>query len=130
VHLEKAMTIGIGILVVLIGAVAVFGHGWMAPADAAARKNPLPRDAATLEQGRTIYAEHCAECHGNSGRGDGPKASRTWPAPANLTIAVSHSPGDIAWKIETGRGEMPAFREKLSMPEIWAVTHWIRTFKR
>ena len=114
---------------VLIAAVA-FGHGWMAPASAAARKNPLPRNAETLERGRAVYAGHCAECHGAGGRGDGPKSSRTWPAPADLTRIGSHSAGDIAWKIEHGRGDMPAYAGKLPAADIWALTHWIQSLGR
>ena len=130
-RLGKAAAIGVaGALMMLNAAVAVFGHDWMAPAKAAGRKNPLPRSAATLEQGRTVYAKLCAECHGPAGRGDGPKASRTWPAPSDLSLSAAHPAGEIAWKIETGRGDMPAFKDKLAPSDIWALAHWIGGLKR
>ena len=43
-------------------AAAAFGHDWKSPSGAAARKNPLPSDAATLERGHRLYANLCAEC--------------------------------------------------------------------
>jgi mono/diheme cytochrome c family protein len=127
---RKARVAVAGVLMMLAAAAVAFGHGWMAPAGAAARRNPLPRDAAAIDRGRAVYAILCAECHGAEGRGDGPKAARTWPAPTDLTRIGSHSPGDIAWKIENGRGDMPAFKDKLAAADIWALTHWIQSLKR
>jgi mono/diheme cytochrome c family protein len=117
-------------LVLMAAAGVAFGHAWMAPAGAAARKNPLPRDAATVERGQAVYVSLCAECRGAGGRGDGPRAAKAWPAPTDLTRIGMHSPGDIAWKIENGRGDMPAFKDKLPATDIWALTHWIRGLKR
>lgn len=42
---------------------------------------PADGDAAT---GKALYQEHCAVCHGESGRGDGMLASRLMRPPANL----------------------------------------------
>ena len=36
-------------------------------------------------EGRALYAENCAQCHGASGRGDGPWAEGMSPRPADLT---------------------------------------------
>ena len=46
--------------------------------------------AATLSmpdagEGAAIYDANCAQCHGASGKGDGPWASRLMPRPADLT---------------------------------------------
>jgi len=35
--------------------------------------------------GRVLYMEHCATCHGTSGRGDGPVADSLRTRPTNLT---------------------------------------------
>lgn len=36
-------------------------------------------------EGAAIYAENCAQCHGASGKGDGPWAAAMTPPPADLT---------------------------------------------
>jgi len=36
-------------------------------------------------EGRAIYTENCAQCHGASGKGDGPWAVSLDPSPADLT---------------------------------------------
>jgi mono/diheme cytochrome c family protein len=128
---KPAMAVGLAsALTLFAGVVAVFGHGWMAPKDAASRKNPLPRNSAVIQLGRDLYTKHCAECHGTEGRGDGPKASSTWPAPMDLRMSADHPAGDTAWKIENGRGDMPAFKEKLSSSDIWSITHWLSTLSK
>ncbi len=49
-----------------------------------------PRRLPTLAAGRTLYKDNCAQCHGETGRGDGPgRASMNpkEPPPANFTDA-------------------------------------------
>lgn len=36
-------------------------------------------------EGRMLYVENCAQCHGPLGKGDGPWAADMEPAPTNLT---------------------------------------------
>lgn len=36
-------------------------------------------------EGRALYAENCASCHGSAGRGNGPWAEMMEPAPSDLT---------------------------------------------
>lgn len=43
--------------------------------------------------GKTIFAEHCASCHGADGKGDGPKAAGMQPPPADLTKITSRAGG-------------------------------------
>jgi high-affinity iron transporter len=49
-----------------------------------------PRRMPTLQAGKKVFAENCAQCHGETGRGDGPgRASMNpkEPPPANFTDA-------------------------------------------
>jgi high-affinity iron transporter len=51
---------------------------------------PYPKQLPTLASGQVIYAENCAQCHGEAGKGDGPSRATMNPknpAPANFTDA-------------------------------------------
>lgn len=41
-----------------------------------------------VERGRQLYGEHCAECHGLEGRGDGPTAERLGITPRDFTVGA------------------------------------------
>jgi high-affinity iron transporter len=49
---------------------------------------PYPKQLPSLVSGQKLYAENCAQCHGASGKGDGPGVSSMnpkIPPPANFT---------------------------------------------
>ena len=46
---------------------------------------PTTRRVSAAERGRTSYEAYCSECHGATGRGDGPLASGMEPRPTDLT---------------------------------------------
>ena len=51
----------------------------------AGKKSPYKfDDKAVIAQGKQIYDNSCAACHGSAGKGDGPAASALNPKPANL----------------------------------------------
>lgn len=47
--------------------------------------NPQERTAAALAAGRSIYAQHCAMCHGPDGKGNGVGAGVDLPSPFDFT---------------------------------------------
>jgi cytochrome c oxidase cbb3-type subunit I/II len=48
----------------------------------------IPDSADLREQGREVFAEHCAGCHGVRGDGAGPAATFLWPLPRDFTAGV------------------------------------------
>ena len=100
---------------------------WSAPPEAAKRANPIRRDQESVARGKELFQTHCVVCHGPGGKGDGPAAAGLNPKPPNLVKMAGHHPdGDIAWKIENGRGAMPAWKGKLKQKEIWNLTNFIQ----
>ncbi len=94
---------------------------WSAPPEAAKRRNPVAANKASIEEGRRLFQENCASCHGPTGRGDGPAA-------AQLTMMAGHHPaGDLAWKIANGRGAMPPWKDTLNENQIWTLVSYIKT---
>src|ERR1700750_562050 len=73
------------------------------------------------ESGRSVYTANCARCHGADGQSHTSMGEMT-QAP-NLTDAEwqgRHSTAHMIASVTNGRGEMPAFKHKLSKSEIAA----------
>jgi len=98
-------------------------------------EEPLPSRPPSLARGAAVYREQCAACHGESGRGDGPKAtSLKGPPPANLAdpaVMGGTSLLEIYRKIAIGvpGTAMPEFSEDLSEADRWAVAAYVATLQ-
>src|SRR2546426_4415050 len=96
---------------------------------------PLPARPPSLERGAVVYRERCAACHGETGRGDGPKAkSLKGPPPANLTdraVMGNKSLLDIFRRIAIGTPGtgMPEFAEDVSTEDRWAVAAYVQAMQ-
>ena len=102
--------------------------------EAAKVKNPIPADAASIEAGKTLYAEQCAACHGVAGKGDGEMAPFTGePPPSDLTDAAwkhGSTDGEIFAVIRDGVDDtgMQGFGADLKPNDMWNLVNYIRTF--
>ena len=91
---------------------------------------PLPANPPSIARGAIVFHERCAACHGETGRGDGPKAkSLKGPPPANLTdhaVMGDKSLLDIYRRIAVGTPgtAMPEFAEDLPASDRWAVASY------
>jgi high-affinity iron transporter len=96
---------------------------------------PPPSRPPSLARGAVVYHERCAECHGETGRGDGPKAkSLKGPPPADLAdpaVMGRTSLLEIFRKIAIGvpGTAMPEFAEDLSDDDRWAVGAYVATLQ-
>jgi len=91
-------------------------------------KNSIPSDELSIQQGKKVYQRECEECHGVSGKGDGPEAKKldkTVPDFSNSKM-WEQADGAIYWKIRTGRRPMPSFKKLLSKDEMWQVINYLR----
>lgn len=100
---------------------------------AAALKNPVPANAASIKAGQAIYAKYCRHCHGLRGRGDGLMAPKN-PRPADLTDATwdhGSSDGEIYTLILNGAptpmSEMKPMKGTLTPTQIWQTVNYIRS---
>jgi mono/diheme cytochrome c family protein len=102
--------------------------GWAAPARATRTKNPVASDAKSIAAGKDVYIAQCLECHGDTGKGDGPSGKELSPKPTNLTDpnVTGQTDGALFLKIKTGRNHMPAFETLASENERWDVINYIR----
>lgn len=101
--------------------------------DAAKLQNPVAADAASIEAGKKIYTEQCADCHGEAGKGDGPMAAYTGdPLPSSLVDAEwkhGSSDGEIYTTIHDGIDgtAMKDFAKDLKPTDIWHVVNYLKT---
>jgi mono/diheme cytochrome c family protein len=119
--------------VIVIAGVFTFGQEsvqkWMAPARAAAKKNPVPANETSITLGKKIYERQCLACHGAQGKGDGPVAAHLEKRPGNLSNPKlwEQSDGELFWKVNEGHRPMPTFKRIMSDEERWPVINYIRT---
>lgn len=99
------------------------------------RRPLLPFDAVSVANGATLYAEHCVECHGPQGKGNGIK-SRTLSTklPDLLTEphTTEHTPGDFYNWLTYGmvNTDMPGYTEKLSDEDRWDLVNFVHALSR
>jgi putative copper export protein/methionine-rich copper-binding protein CopC/mono/diheme cytochrome c family protein len=92
--------------------------------------NPILPDVESVAVGQFYYQQHCAACHGEEGRGDGPAGLALSPRPADfgdghLTI---HPDGDLYYWIRNGieGTAMPGFGQQLSSEDTWHLVNYLR----
>jgi mono/diheme cytochrome c family protein len=102
-----------------------------------------PDDARSREEGAGVYRRaRCADCHGPTGRGDGPSA-RTLRDDQGVPIRAydftrpgrmkgGDGPADIYRTLVTGMDgtPMPSYRDALAPGEIWPMVHYVRSLVR
>jgi len=135
---NKKHMMRMGVFVVLIGmmllAIALaIGHRrtWPIPPEAKALKNPLTPSDAAITAAKRVYRDQCANCHGDSGKGDGSDAMMYDPAPSDLTNAEKMSKvtdGEIYYQITEGRKPMPSYKKRLSEEQRWQLVILVRSF--
>jgi putative copper export protein/mono/diheme cytochrome c family protein len=94
------------------------------------RRPAVPYHAASVSAGARLYRTHCAVCHGETGRGDGPAASALSRRPADLTAkhTADHTAGDLFWWLTHGIEDspMPGFADRLTEEDRWDVINFLR----
>jgi mono/diheme cytochrome c family protein len=124
------------VIVLALLAVAVYyavseNRPWKVPEEAKLRKNPLQTSPAALAAARIVYLDKCVQCHGETGKGDGPDAASYYPRPASLTDTRhinSVTDGEIFYQISEGRKPMPAFKKRLTEEQRWQLVLLVRSF--
>ena len=121
----------LALIVISVGLALFRKTSFITPAGEKERKNPLSATAANLAAAKPLYSEFCANCHGDTGKGDGSEAMMYDPPPANLTDATKMSKatdGEIFYQITQGKKPMPSFRKRLTEEQRWQLVLLVRSF--
>ena len=116
----------------LPGAFAHEGHKkGHAPATAKRLRNPVEHSNATLENGKVLFEQNCAGCHGKDGKG----TEHNQTAKIKVPDFKSHyvmglTDGEIFYVITNGikTSGMPAYKLKASERERWQMVHYVKHF--
>ena len=95
-------------------------------------RNPVAPNPASIATGKAIYDKHCANCHGDAGRGDGRMGEELNPKPSDLTDGEwthGSTDSDLFKVIRSGvaRTGMKPYGRKLTEHQIWDVVNYIRS---
>ena len=109
---------------------------WASPADLRKRKNPLPASPELLAEARSHFADHCAVCHGNDGKGQTTFGEKLFPRAPNMTLDATQSlsDGELFAVIENGirLTGMPGWGDGTaeSARGSWGLVHLIRNLSK
>jgi mono/diheme cytochrome c family protein len=93
-----------------------------APASAAQATNPYSGNAQAAAGGKKLYAQNCAQCHGNNLQGMG-------PAPALLSPSMKNAKsGELFWFVTNGdlNKGMPGWSQ-LPKPQRWQIVTFLES---
>jgi mono/diheme cytochrome c family protein len=93
--------------------------------------NPVGQSEEVVGRGLRHFADHCATCHGNDGRGNTTLGRRMYPPAPDMTLDATQklSDGELYAIIQNGvrLTGMPAFGEgRTDDEETWSLVHFIR----
>src|SRR6266571_7726275 len=106
------------------------------PRSARETKNPIPRTPEVLTEARAHFADHCALCHGNDGRGRTEIGQHLYPKTPDMASSATQSlsDGEFFYVIKNGvrLTGMPAWGEDTpeADQESWKLVHFIRHLPR
>lgn len=104
---------------------------WAVPSDLRDMRNPVPLTAQVVAEGRAHFADHCAGCHGNDGKGGG-MGRQMYPKSPDMTLEATQSlsDGELFSIIENGvrLTGMPGFGSGTAESAYgsWGLVHFIR----
>jgi mono/diheme cytochrome c family protein len=105
---------------------------WATPSELRDMKNPLPLTPEVLSEARAHFADHCAVCHGNDGKGESGMGKTMYPRTPDMTLPPTQnlSDGELFSIIENGvrLTGMPGFGSGTaeSGRASWTLVHFVR----
>jgi mono/diheme cytochrome c family protein len=81
------------------------------------------------QMGQTLFSRNCATCHGQNGTPTAVGKSLNAPDLGSAPVQ-SQTDAQLQQIISSGKGNMPAFKEKLSQAEIDSLVTYIHTLSK
>ncbi len=99
------------------------------PIEAEKKINPLPVNGDSLREGRGLYLQSCAICHGDDGHGHTDLGRGMYPPAMDLTSPhVQHwTDAELFWIIQNGvrLTGMPSWKSTITEEDTWKLVNFI-----
>lgn len=99
------------------------------------RKSPIPFDTVSIANGATLYSQHCVDCHGAQGKGNGIKSRTLSTKLPDLLMELhvnDHTPGDFYHWISYGmvNTDMPGYADQIPEDGRWDLINFVHALSR
>jgi cytochrome c553 len=117
----------ITIMLLQILSLSLMAQEWVVPEDKRGKLSPFMFNDESRKAGEKLFAVTCMSCHGTPGKGN---FAKLVPPPGDpATDKIQHNTdGEIFFKVSTGRGPMPSFKNSLQTKDIWNIISYLRSF--
>lgn len=102
---------------------------WTVPDAKKKIPNPVKPTTENISLGKNLYNQNCKSCHGDPGKNNGLPLT---PKPVDPLSDQyqKQTDGEIFYKMQTGKGAMPNFKETIKDNDKWAIINYIRSLKK
>jgi cytochrome c5 len=100
---------------------------WIVPEAESKKLSIQLFDGDIQQEGKQIYTTSCKSCHGTPTQAD---FTMMAPPPGDVSEKSFRiqTDGELLYKIQKGRGTMPAFENTYTESELWSLIAYIRSF--
>ena len=109
--------------------IRLFSQSWDIPEDKKTRVSSFKFTSETAAKGQDIFKRNCTSCHGEPAKGNFQPLVPPPGDPATDKFQKQLD-GALFYKITTGRGPMPTFKEILTEEERWNIISYFRSFNK
>jgi hypothetical protein len=116
------------LILLLFVSQGLFSQTWDVPADKKGKLSPFRFNDESKSAGEKLYLLNCKSCHGNPGKANFITTLNPQPGDPATDKIQHNTDGEIFYKVTTGRGPMPSFKNALSSNDIWNIVSYLRIF--
>jgi hypothetical protein len=120
----------LAILFLQLITLTVIGQEWTVPPDKKGKLSTFKFSEASRKTGEQLYNINCKSCHGTPGMGNFQANLKPPPPDPATEMFQSNTDGELFFKVSSGRGPMPSFKNSLSSSDLWNIISWLRTLKK
>lgn len=115
---------------ILIAATTQDSNVWNIPKQYLEMKNTQKSDKKSIATGKELYGKICASCHGDEGRGDGPKAKKMKQPLVDCTSKKyldTNKDGELYYKAFIGRNSHNYEKRMADKNDCWHIINYMRS---